>query len=93
MSARAQNLLILLGIVLIGALGYYLYTTNQSTLLQSGSINGQASVDSAALVQRLNEIKAVTFDTSLFSDARFSRLQNFSRPINPSAIGKQNPFE
>ncbi len=92
MTARIQNLLILVGIVLIGGLGYYLYTTNSESLLQESATDNQAAAESAMLVRRLNLIKDVSFEATLFSDPAFTSLVDFSEPINQTSYGKLNPF-
>lgn len=92
MTPRVQNLLIILGIVLIAGVGFYMYTLNQDATLSVASVNTQAAAESAVFVKRLETLKTVNFSDTLFSDPAFVSLIDYSEPINPTAIGKTNPF-
>lgn len=94
MSSRVQNLLMLLGIVLIAGLGYYLYTQNSATTLQNASVASrtQIAVESNLFLRRLNELKSISLDGAIFSNPRFNALVDFTEPINPQPVGKSNPF-
>ena len=92
MTPRVQNLLVILGIVLIAALGYYLYTQNAATTLVVGTVDNQVAVETGMFLERLNALKEVSFDTSIFTDPRFSALVDFSQPVTSQPVWRQNPF-
>ncbi len=92
MSSRIQNLLMILGIVLITALGYYLYIQSSSAALEVGVERDQIAFESAVILRNLNEIKTVSLEGTLFSNSRFTSLVDFTEPINPQSVGRSNPF-
>jgi hypothetical protein len=92
MSSRIQNLLMLLGIVLIVALGYYLYIQSNAAVLKTGTARDQVALESALILRRLNEIKTVSLDGAIFSNERFTTLVDFTEPIIPQPVGRSNPF-
>lgn len=94
MSSRIQNLLIILGLIAVAALGYYLYTQQQASelLVESSLISSEAAAESAELLRRLNEVKQIELDTSVLSDPRFLLLTNNETPVIPDNIGRPNPF-
>ncbi len=92
MSSRVQNLLMLLGIVLIVVLGYYLYTQSNATELQVGTERQQVALESAVILRNLNKIKTVNLEGEIFSNPRFTNLVDFTEPINPQSVGRSNPF-
>lgn len=94
MSSNLQNLLVLLGLVCIAGLGYYLYTQKQASTLdiEGGTSVSQANVESAAFLQKLNELKEIELNGQLFSDPRFQSLVNNRQPVIEEPVGRANPF-
>ncbi len=94
MSSRVQNLLMILGIVLIAGLGYYLYIQEGSTELATGpgANRTQIALESAVILQRLNEIKQISLEADLFTNPQFQALVDFTEPIIPQPVGRPNPF-
>jgi hypothetical protein len=92
MNSTLQNILIILGIVAIGALGYYLFIQNNDISLQNSEIDNQAAVETSVFLQRLNELKLVRFDGAIFADARFMSLVDSTEIVVPVPVGRSNPF-
>lgn len=94
MSSLVQNLFIFLGLVVVLALGYYLYTQNEmsSLSLNNDAISTQVAAESAMFLSRLNELKKIDLDDSLFSDPRFRSLIDNSAPVIEDPVGRPNPF-
>ncbi len=94
MSSTLQNLVITLGLVIVAGLGYYLYVQNSNgTLsLSSGELSTQASAESAEFLQKLNKLKEVNLDGSIFSDPKFQSLVDNSQPVIEENVGRPNPF-
>ncbi len=82
----------ILGIILIAALGYYLMTQRSSSNLQGSVPNNQIAAESSTFLRRLNDLKSITLDDSVFSNPRFDALVDFSEPISPEPVGRINPF-
>jgi hypothetical protein len=93
MSSSLQNLIALLGIVVLGVVGYFLYVQNDTVLVSSTvSSSNEASLEAAQFLSRLNELKLLRLDDSLFNDPRFRSLRDVREPVVPTAIGRTNPF-
>ncbi len=45
------------------------------------------------LVATLLQLRAVKLDGTIFSEPAFAALKDFSTPIVPEPVGRQNPFE
>jgi len=85
---------IIIGLVLIAAfIAYSIFFKPDSggaLTVESGSGVG-APVDQA-LISLLLELKSITLDPSIFEDARFRALQDFSQEIVAEPVGRENPF-
>lgn len=92
MTSRAQNLLMILGLVLVAGLGYYVYSQRAALSLNTGTVDNELAVTTNEFVQRLAELSNIKYDTTIFSDPRFRSLVDFSEPINPQPVGSPNPF-
>lgn len=92
MSSFIQNLIILGGVVVLIAFGYYLYTQENGAEADS-ELSAQVAAESANFLHRLNELKAIELDGSIFSDPRFVSLVNYSLPIVTEAVGNPAPFD
>ena len=92
--SRLKNLLVIAAVVLVGALGYYLYSQNQlSTLVVSDSeVASQAAAESAAFLDRLAEIKRVDLNVDILNDPRFRSLRDNRLPVIEENVGRPNPF-
>lgn len=91
MSSLFKNIIIILGIIATAALGFYVFSQNNSDTQGSNSVSN-VSVESAQFLRMLNELKTIQLDDSLFSDARFTTLVRFSHPTTAEPIGTLNPF-
>ncbi len=94
MSPKIQNIIVVAGLVLLIGLGYYLYDKNKDSILATNTtvVSTQISVESADFLRRLNELKSLSFDDSIFTDPRFRSFADRQRPIIQKPIGRSNPF-
>jgi hypothetical protein len=93
MSSTLQNLIAVLGILIIGGIGYYLYIQNANIALDTVSAtSNEASREAAEFLSGLNELRAMNLDDSLFNDSRFRSLSIFELPVTPVPVGRENPF-
>mgnify|MGYP006136849217 CR=1 FL=1 len=92
MSSSLQNILMLAGVVLIAALGYYVFVQNGSADLRNTQVDNSASAETAMFLQRLNDLQSIKLDGAIFTDQRFSNFFDFSQPITPVSVGKPDPF-
>ncbi len=95
MFSLLKQLLILLALLVTVGLGYYLFTQNSGGLEDTTNASGTqvVALEAADFLNHLNELKAIELDGSIFSDPRFSYLTNFTRTVEPEAVGgRENPF-
>lgn len=94
MSSLIKNILIVLGLIVTAALGYYLFVIEQGAVISGNErVTAQAEIETQEFLQRLNELKNISLSDSLFADQRFRSLIDNSRPVPTLPIGKQNPFQ
>ncbi|MCB9811356.1 hypothetical protein H6783_00400 [Candidatus Nomurabacteria bacterium] len=91
-----KNIIIVLGLIAVAAVGYYLFVVERSSGLSSatsGTDVSQAEVEARSFLIRLTELQKIEINTSILSDTRFQGLQSFSRQVVPAAVGRDHPFE
>ncbi len=87
-----QNLIAVLGIVIVGVLGYYLYVQDGTLVSRTVSTSNEASLQAAEFLARLNELKELNLDDTIFNDPRFRSLQDIRQDVIPVPVGRPNPF-
>ena len=78
--------------LLVAAFAYWYFFTgtgNEAPLVATDAPTNQAQMQFETLV---GELQPVSFNTKIFSDARFNALVNISTPISPESIGRLDPF-
>lgn len=93
MSSLIQNILIVGGVLVILGLGYFLYTQNVGLESTDAQLSAQLMVESEEFLRRLNELKAIELNGSIFTDPRFISLLNYSVPAQAEAVGNSTPFD
>ena len=94
MTSFVKNGLTLIGLIIIGGLGYYLFVMNGSSNLSiddEGGIN-EAQLASEQFLRQLEEIKKFELSDEIFVDQRFRSLVDFTEPIPSQPVGRENPF-
>lgn len=92
MSSSLQNLLILVGIIIVAGLGYYLYTQGEGTSLHNSQVDNQTDINTEQSLSRLRDIQTTSLDGSVFDDPRFTSLISTNNDVIPEPHGKTNPF-
>lgn len=93
MSSLVSNIATLLGLALVGGLGYYLFVLQDSSEISStGTDISAVRVANEEFVRELNQIKTVQLSDSIFADARFRSLVDYTLPVPPQSLGRTNPF-
>lgn len=87
-----SNTLVIILITLLAAAGIYWYffvgSGNAPALTADTSVN-QAQTRFQVLV---SELQPISFQTDIFSDARFNALVDLATPIAPEPAGRLDPF-
>lgn len=94
MSGFLKNTSTIIGLLIIGGLGYYLFVMQKddTVSLNSDSTVEEARLASARFIRELNAIKSLEISDNLFNDPRFRSFVDFSRPVPPQSVGRSNPF-
>lgn len=91
MSDALQNILILVGLVLIAFVGWYMYNENQRTALNAGE-GTDLQADIQSFLQLQTTLRSISIDTSLLDDPRFQSLDSVTGPVPALDSGRDNPF-
>ncbi len=94
MGSFIKNLIALGGVVLIGVGGYYLVVIRQDATLEGNNslVVSQAERETQEFLSRLDDLRTIELSSAIFSDPRFSTLQDFTGPIGSMSYGRNNPF-
>jgi hypothetical protein len=92
MIKQYQNVIIIGAVIVIAFFVYTYFFTGKATPILDEQAVSQAAPADQDLISLLLELKAITLDESLLSDAAFTSLQDFSKELVPEAIGRPNPF-
>lgn len=76
-------------IVAAGAYWFFFTGTGNQPPVSIGTTQSAAQTQFQSLVGQLSP---VSFDTSIFSDARFQSLVDLATPVAPESIGRLDPF-
>jgi hypothetical protein len=97
-------LIVLVGVILFG--GLYIYFSNglkseaadsslsssQGAAASSAVTTDQKIIDDTAFIATLSTLNTIKIDTSLFSDASFTSLNDNNVQIEIGDVGRSNPF-
>lgn len=91
MKFNSTTALIILATLVVGAGAYwYFFTgTGNQPPLTSGASKNEAEMHFQALA---SELQPITFDTGIFSDARFNALVDLTTQVSPEPSGRTDPF-
>lgn len=88
-----KNLIIVLGFILLVAIGYYLFVLGDDGLTTGNEIvANQAEAETREFLRRLNELKSIELDTNVLTDDRFRDRVDFSAQVVQQTVGRDNPF-
>lgn len=84
-------ILIVLGLLLLGAAGYLLFGKGSTSATVSVS-EGPTSAVEQTFINLTAQISPVSFDTSILEDAHFNALVDLKTAIIPEDAGRIDPF-
>ena len=87
-----QTALFTSGAILLIILGYFVFIASPEDPLSESEMGSDVTRDAQIFLVQLRELQSITFSNSLFQDARFDALEDYSQPIVPEELGKENPF-
>ena len=88
MKSNTTFLIIATLIVAAGAYWYFFTGTGNQPPLSTSAPTNQAQLQFETLAGEL----PISFDTSIFSDARFNALVDITTPVSPESVGRLDPL-
>lgn len=79
-------LLVLLGLLAIAYKVMFVAPVDETLLVEDNIIAGER------MVNILKDVEAINFDTSVFSESKFTSLKSIEIPLLSLPVGKKNPF-
>jgi len=91
MKSNSTPLIILITVLVSGLAYWYFFTGtgNEPSLSVTDAPTNQTQMQFETLV---GELQSVTFNTSLFADARFNALVDIGTQVSPESIGRLDPL-
>ncbi len=91
-SSSHTGTIIIVVVVVLAAMAYF-YTQGGSAPASGGLVSEGLDGDvGLAEVNLLNQIQSIQINTSLFGDAEYLSLRDYTVDIPSQPIGRQNPF-
>lgn len=95
MTKTVKQIIIAIVVIIVIFIGYRMLFpgegSSETTLVTDQPASVQIA-DSQVILALLDKLDKIKLDDSVFSNKVFVGLVDFSRPIAPQAIGRQNPF-
>ena len=94
MSSLIKNLLIALAIAVVIWLGYMFFVKDDSGSGSTTVVRNEtgAAQEAEGFKARLQQLNAISFESTVFSDPRFNSLVDFRQELRPEPVGRANPF-
>lgn len=89
--SRSSILLIVVGLLILGAAAYLFFGKTDTTSGVSAD-NSPASSAEIVFLNLTAQIDPVEFDTTILSDPRFNALRDIRTAIIPESSGRTDPF-
>lgn len=88
---KSNTIFIIIATIVIagGAYWYFFTGTGNEPPLSATVAGNEAQTEFQVLV---SELQPISFDTTIFSDARFVSLVSLATPISVETIGRVDPF-
>lgn len=94
MGTIINNILAILGLLILGGLGFYLFVLDGSATLSSDTLSRtDAELKNQQFLRQIAELRSNDLSGDIFSDDRFTSLVDFTLPVRQSEVGRDNPFE
>jgi hypothetical protein len=95
MTQTLKNLLVLVAFIVLVALGYYLFTQNDSmvlSLVKGTDVSPELLEQTSVFIEHRNELEGLTLDTALFTNPAFTSLRSYTTEIPEQQVGRTNIF-
>jgi hypothetical protein len=89
---KSNSIIFIVSIIILAAAGYWYFTSssgNDLPLTASAPVGTEGQSQVQAFISQL---QSLSFNTAIFSDPKFTALQDLTTPIAPEASGRLDPF-
>ena len=86
---KHKMIVLVIGIVIAGLAWYGMSSSAPAPLLTTQTVGGAPDQE---LVETLLALRSVKLDGTIFTEPAFTTLQDYSTPIVPEPVGRENPF-
>ncbi len=91
MGSIIQNIIIIIGLIAVIALGVIMYTENNSNQLNISS-SSSLQDEITEFIQKQEALDRIVIDTSILQDSNFRSREEVVGPPPELEIGRENPF-
>jgi hypothetical protein len=91
-----KNIIVIVGVVVVGAAGVYLVSERQATQLVLSSTSGVSEemlANTQLFIERSAILESLQLNTEVLNDTRLTSLQSYATPVTERPVGRSNPFE
>lgn len=92
MKFDQKTILTILAILVVAGGAYWYFFTGNSGNAAPLTVTALGDPSQTRFQTMITELQPITFDTSIFSDARFMALVDISTAITPESTGRLDPF-
>jgi hypothetical protein len=92
MTPLLKNLLLALGLAVIGWLGYYLFLGTSDDIVVADPATSEAIQKGQDVLVLLQQVGSISFKESVLEDPRFKSLVDLHQTIESEPVGRSNPF-
>lgn len=96
MSKLLKNLLVVLAIIVVGAIVYFMISSEDDVTdatLGDGQTNSEATLEIEKILANTKKLDRYSLDVSIFTNPKFTSLKDFGVEIVDVGTGRPNPFE
>lgn len=93
MSESLRNILFLIGVLMVGGLGWFMFDQNRQLELQmTGGPGVDVQVETRQFINQQQQLRQLSVDSNLFRDEDFQGLYSITAPVPSYPAGRTNPF-
>lgn len=89
---KSNTTLLIIVTLLVAAVAYWYFFTGTGNQPPLSAINTPVNQTQMQFETLVGELQSVSFNTAIFSDARFNALTDIATPVAPESFGRLDPL-
>ena len=89
---KANTVILIVVSLLVAAGAYWYFFTGTGNLPPLTVTSAQVSQAQTQFQMLVSQLQPISFNTDIFSDARFNALVDLTTPVSPETSGRLDPF-